>query len=401
MIQSSTEDLHSPMRPNEVHRIILPGWYGCRMAEQRQRIAELDGIRGLAILMVLFWHYFGDPPKYLTPDTFVSYLMIATRLFWSGVDLFFILSGYLICGIILDNHSKQRFLTTFFIRRAARILPLYCFLLLLYLLLRSQLDTVQFSWLFSNPIPFWSYVTFLQNVMMGVEGHFGGNFLGISWSLAVEEQFYLLAPLTILIIGRQRWIRGMVPLIVLAAALRVGFSFRFFSYVNTPFRMDSLLLGGIIAVLIRNNLAFALLRQHRSSIFWTFVVGVILIATISFHMQVNALTYSVFGLFYAVFLLTVILYRDDALTGALRWRPLRFCGSIAYGLYMYHQAVNGLFHGMIRRASPSLETSGGLLVTLLALVVTFMISIVSFRYFECWFVRIGHSFDYGECRTDS
>ena len=401
MIQSSTEDLHSPMRPNEVHRIILPGWYGCRMTEQRQRIAELDGIRGLAILMVLFWHYFGDPPKYLTPDTFVSYLMIATRLFWSGVDLFFILSGYLICGIILDNHSKQRFLTTFFIRRAARILPLYCFLLLLYLLLRSQLDTVQFSWLFSNPIPFWSYVAFLQNVMMGVEEHFGGNFLGISWSLAVEEQFYLLAPLIILIIGRQRWIRGMVPLIVLAAALRVGFSFRFFSYVNTPFRMDSLLLGGIIAVLIRNNLAFALLRQHRSSIFWTFVVGVILIATISFHMQVNALTYSVFGLFYAVFLLTVILYRDDALTGALRWRPLRFCGSIAYSLYMYHQAVNGLFHGMIRRASPSLETSGGLLVTLLALVVTFMISVVSFRYFEGWFVRIGHSFDYGECRTDS
>ena len=371
------------------------------MAEHRTRIPELDGVRGIAILMVLFWHYFGDPPKQLAPDTFASYVMIATRLFWSGVDLFFVLSGYLICGIILDNYSKERFLSTFFIRRGARILPLYCVLLLLYLLLRNQLNTVQFSWLFSNPIPFWSYVTFLQNVMMGVEGHYGGNFLGISWSLAVEEQFYLLAPISILVLGRKRWIHAIVPLIVLAVALRVGFSYRFFSYVNTPFRMDSLLIGGFIAVLMRNKPVFTLLQQHRSSIFWTFVVGVILIATISVHMHIDALTYSVFGLFYAVFLLTVVLYRDERVTGALRWRPLRFCGSIAYGLYMYHQGVNGMIHGVIRGGSPSLESFGGLLVTLLALLVTFTVSIVSFRYFESWFLRIGHSFSYGACQVDS
>ena len=72
-----------------------------------QRIVELDGIRGLAIIMVWVWHYFGALPKNVIPDTVLSYANIAATLMWSGVDLFFVLSGFLICGIILDNFEKQ------------------------------------------------------------------------------------------------------------------------------------------------------------------------------------------------------------------------------------------------------------------------------------------------------
>ena len=365
------------------------------MIDSQKRIAELDGIRGVAILMVLTWHYFGSVPRAMEPGSVISYLTIATRLFWSGVDLFFVLSGYLICGIILDNHRKSDFLKSFFIRRATRILPLYLLLLLFYVLLESLLDSDRYSWLFSSPRPLWSYLAFVQNVVMGQVGHYGSNFLAISWSLAIEEQFYLIAPVSILLMGRRAWVRAIPALILFALTLRLTFP-QFASYVNTPFRMDSLLIGGAVAVIVRNEKVYSVLAGNRIGVLTFCLTGIFLLAVLSLRLGLGTIQYTVFGCVYGSLLLTAILYRDSAWTSVLRCGPLRFFGSIAYGLYMYHQAVNGLLHGVISGTPPTLATREGIITTATALAITIILSFASFHLYEARFLKIGQKYSYGK-----
>ena len=160
------------------------------------RIPELDGLRGIAIGMVLLHHYFFQPIE-APPSTFLSYLQAAARLGWSGVDLFFVLSGFLIGGILLDARQSTNYFRVFYTRRFLRIIPIYCVFLLLVLAL-SALGTFgltsDFSWMFDKRLPWLPHFLFLQNFWMALTTNFGALGLGVSWSLAVEEQFYVTLP---------------------------------------------------------------------------------------------------------------------------------------------------------------------------------------------------------------
>jgi peptidoglycan/LPS O-acetylase OafA/YrhL len=188
------------------------------------RIKELDGIRGLAILMVLVWHYWTCLIQVPGTGSPLAWFCLLTTAFGSGVDLFFVLSGFLIGGIILDNYDKPNFLKGFWIRRCARILPVLGLLLAGCWGLQRILDPVRYAWLFDQLMPRWSYLSFTKNILMDLHGAFGGGFLGIIWSLAVEEQFYLFASALILLMGRQVWVRSLPALIVAAIFLRAVFS---------------------------------------------------------------------------------------------------------------------------------------------------------------------------------
>ena len=119
------------------------------------RIKELDGIRGLAILMVLILHYFYQLSLGSVDNgSLLVHLHNFTHWFWSGVDLFFVLSGFLIGGIIIDNRESKNFLQVFYIRRALRILPAYSLLLIAFYALRSQLDPARFGALSTETPPF-------------------------------------------------------------------------------------------------------------------------------------------------------------------------------------------------------------------------------------------------------
>ena len=160
-----------------------------------KRVSQLDGVRGVAILLVLVWHYFGAQVV-AEPKSILHYCTHALSLTWSGVDLFFVLSGFLIAGILLDHHNTSNYFRVFYLRRVCRIFPLYFLLLALFLCLSAtNLSTSpSFRWLLHDPFPIWSYATFTQNILMGARGGFGPHWLGITWSLAVEEQFYLFVP---------------------------------------------------------------------------------------------------------------------------------------------------------------------------------------------------------------
>jgi peptidoglycan/LPS O-acetylase OafA/YrhL len=220
------------------------------------RILELDGLRGLAILLVIPCHYIANVP-HGEPHTWTS--RAGTMLDWggSGVDLFFVLSGFLIGGILLDSRSSPNYFQTFYARRFFRILPLYYFLLSLYAIL----------WLAAPDLlrlgaPGWIYPLFLQNYFMKMAPA-QTFWLAPMWSLAVEEQFYMIAPPVMRRLSTERIAKLMLAVVLIAFLIRVtavlGFGDRLhdhwglrFAYFGTPGRADDLALGVLAAIGWRN-----------------------------------------------------------------------------------------------------------------------------------------------------
>src|SRR5579863_2282559 len=171
---------------------------------KNSRVPSLDGIRGFAILLVMLWHGLFVPLSNLPNHPVAERLIGLGRLSWSGVDLFFVLSGFLIGGILLDASASTSYFSTFYIRRAHRILPLYA-AVVSCVLIAPRLFGGWNHWA-SNQISVGYYATFLQNFWMAKNNLFGSNVLGVTWSLAVEEQFYLSLPIAIRYLSRsQLW----------------------------------------------------------------------------------------------------------------------------------------------------------------------------------------------------
>jgi len=174
------------------------------MTESARRIPQLDGIRGAAILLVIVWHFVVVSTLLGPGEGAISRIIShAGLLTWSGVDLFFVLSGFLIGGILIDAKDSPNYFSTFYVRRVFRILPIYALAVLAYLLLWSSAagqQTVLRETL-GRPMPWYVYLTFTQNFWLA---HHASDaiYLSLSWSLAVEEQFYLLLPTIIRVLPR-------------------------------------------------------------------------------------------------------------------------------------------------------------------------------------------------------
>src|SRR5712692_10605079 len=208
----------------------------------------------MAILLVLIWHYV------VVQQTTVGVFNRVFLLSWSGVDLFFVLSGFLIGGILMDHRQAANYFQVFYVRRICRIMPLYFLWIFLFVVfgIVVPLRNEALSWLFAQPLPLWSYTTFTQNIVMARAG-LGPNWLGITWSLAVEEQFYLALPLMIRAIPPRRLPLVLMTLIVAAPILRIILIARYGAqgylpgYVLTPCRADALLLGVLCAYVMRHE----------------------------------------------------------------------------------------------------------------------------------------------------
>src|SRR5271154_3561146 len=168
--------------------------------EKREpRILELDGIRGLAILLVLIAHIFYAPTLPGGPELLTKFKELFT-LTWTGVDLFFVLSGFLIGGILLDKRSSGKYFTTFYARRFFRIVPVYYCWIILFILVVKLGGPVIREHTRSGILPaidstVFIHFLFLQNLWLPNYVKLAEWWFGATWSLAVEEQFYLVAPL--------------------------------------------------------------------------------------------------------------------------------------------------------------------------------------------------------------
>ena len=363
--------------------------------DKRTHITELDGIRGIAVLMVLVWHYvtctgagsLGRP---------ISYFVRSTYLFWSGVDLFFVLSGFLIGGIILDSTPGPQFFKAFLIRRTTRILPVYFLMLGLFFSLRSPLANTSLGYLFESGIPDFSYLLMLQNIFMGIEGEWGAPCLAVSWSLAVEEQFYVFLPLAFLCLNKSG-IKGLaVATIILIPFLRLLFP-GFHVILSTPFRADSLMIGVALAALHRSP-TFLRFLCDRPKALWTAVFS-LLCGMAAMTIADNGrefLAPTFIAVFYAAFISAAIVYRNTRLTRVLRWKVLTQLGFYSYGIYMYHQTVAAVLHDSILNLRPNLITVNGAIVTSLSVVATVILAVLSRHLLEEPFLRFGKRFKYGD-----
>ncbi len=360
-----------------------------------KRIRSLDGVRGIAILLVVVWHYVQNQivPE---PYSLAAYVKKMLSLTWSGVDLFFVLSGFLIVGILLDNRGASNYFRAFYIRRICRIFPLYFLLLGLFILLPPLLslpDPVQ-AWLFSNPHPLWSYATFTQNILMGLREGYGPNWLGITWSLAIEEQFYLFIPLLVFFFRRRTVVYVFLSAVLLAPLLRIGYP-GFHAFINTPWRADSLLSGGCLAILVRSPEVVSLIGKYRRYLYVVFMMLLAGAAVMTLHPEgFGRLNHSWLAGLYSAFVLIAATDADSLIGRVLGNKVLVWFGTLSYGIYMFHQAVSGLVHGLLRNDIPSMRSLSDAGVTALAFLATLFLAWLSYTYFEKPILQIGHRTHY-------
>jgi peptidoglycan/LPS O-acetylase OafA/YrhL len=349
-------------------------------ATSDRRIAELDGLRGIAILLVLSWHFIGmlvDPNKGA-----MQYLAWRFLIFGqTGVDLFFVLSGFLIVGILIDNKNASNYFRAFYARRMLRILPPYAVLVTCFWLCVRATDG-RLAYYFDRQLPLWSLLTLTQNWVMTSLNSLGSMSIGGTWSLAIEEQFYLVAPALILWLPG-RWLAK--ALFAIGAASIVARSACFYvypenftaPYVGTVFRLDGLCVGGLVAMACRDKALWAAIRASRAILVTS--LG-ILIAIIPLYTWLLRSSFALpvlfhFGhaylaLLYGTILTSILMWSGTSATGWLRAKSLGAIGLISYSLYLFHPSFKGLFFVLAHRGE-ALRTPLDVGLLLIALSSTF------------------------------
>jgi peptidoglycan/LPS O-acetylase OafA/YrhL len=376
-------------------------------ATPSRRIPELDGIRGVAILLVISWHYFVMLIQ-AKPGSALAYAQAAGRLSWTGVDLFFVLSGFLIGGILIDTRDSPNYFRTFYARRFFRIVPLYAvWLVVTYLTMRLVTAGAVFdSEIRENTLPMWTYVLYLQNFWMVARN----KMISGTWSLAIEEQFYLTLPLIVRFAPR-KWLPWIVAAgIALAPIVRVLIyvfapHHRMALYVLMPARMDCLLFGVLGALMLRSYTWRAVLIRNGPGL--AVAIGVLLVGA-GYFTKINAFMLgSVMGAigftWMAALYLALILFgvtrSQGWLASVLRWRWLGWVGTVSYGLYLFHVEILSAVYRTLWSVPPMrMKTPGEWAAVLGSLALTLAICSTSWIYFEKPLVQIGHRWKYGSAK---
>lgn len=383
------------------------------LASSSKRIPELDGLRGCAILLVMVCHYIANA-DHRPLGLFIHRALSGLTAGWSGVDLFFVLSGFLIGGILLESRSSPRFFQTFYLRRVHRILPIYYLWILLYvafvsaivLLVHTPIDVAREGTPVSmrdlTHVP--RYLLFLQNVIYSTT-RLQWIWFAVTWSLAVEEQFYLIAPPLIRFLSQRALVATLVATVFLAPVLRVVFFLyvrqpEYFSQFSMPCRADALSLGILAALAWRWDPFKHFINEHPQVLGRALLclgLGVIGVYWWLVH-PANLITitigYTVMAFFYTALLLSVLSGKLPVLTRLFRARWLQALGGISYCVYIVHDAINQLAHRILLRAEPQIYNWKGVGTTFLALLLTLSIASVSWKFLEKPLIRRGRKYRY-------
>jgi peptidoglycan/LPS O-acetylase OafA/YrhL len=358
----------------------------------------LDGLRGLAILLVLV-HHMRIMAGTAIGDRLVSGLMNGG---WIGVDLFFVLSGFLITGILVDARDRSRYFLNFYARRTVRIFPLYYAVILVALVLLPQCAHPLATRLGAGTSDGTWYWLYLSNFAVAFRGVFPNTVLDVSWSLAIEEQFYLLWPAIVLCCERRTLMKICLALVgvalivrgVLAAAGVSAFSI----YVLTPARMDALAVGAWVALAARGPGGIAGLVPRARVVAWTVgpaVLGILAWGHMHYESRiVHSVGFTGLALFFGALLVLTVNAPPRGLLGRAFAHPgLTLFGRYSYALYLFNLPVrvvlqHTLFtrHWLPRVAGSQLpeQVGFGLLMT----GTTLAAALVSWHLYEKHFLKL-------------
>lgn len=372
------------------------------------RVPELDGLRGVAIGMVVIYHafLFHWAPR---AGSALAYLLFPIRIGWSGVDLFFVLSGFLIGGILLDAKDSPTYFRTFYVRRFFRIVPVY-YATLLCLFVFSAWSKLHAGthpgWAAEDNVPWYLFALFLQNFWMAALNTMGSGQLAVFWSLAVEEQFYLTLPWVIRYFDRKRVMMIAMEAILLAPALRVVL-YSFWPnhplawFVLMPCRADGLFFGVLGAVALREPVSKAWIASRRNlfrALIVLFAIGLPFVTQTDMHangLPMVSVMLSWLAAFYLLVLVYAMSFPQSLASRCLRWAWLRWLGMIAYGMYLFHELVLSIAKDFLGAGSTSSSMARQMIASAVAVVVTLILASLSWEYFEKPLVRRGHRSSYG------
>ncbi len=360
------------------------------------RVPELDGVRAIAIWMVVIGHiFYGWPVSQTAFSHIPAFLLQVIDHGWLGVDLFFVLSGFLITGILLDSRHQSHYFRNFYARRFLRIMPLYFAVVAIFVIFYTH-----------------SREYFLLSTVFAANlaNFFGVNVPhgpGVLWSLSVEEQFYLLWPLLVYRLDRRKLtILAILIVIVtpIARGLAVahGMPIDAAVYLYSWFRFDGLALGGLLAIWVRSSRATPANSYRLVAVF----VGLSVLITVAgapFGLMRKgvlgtALRFNQAQFIFGAFLLAALALKGTRWTAILRTPFARLSGQLSYCIYLVHLALGDCFQAVIprffNRQPDALFGDFGAVIVRGAFIIlaSVAIAMLSRRYLEEPFLRLKRYF---------
>ena len=371
------------------------------VVDDRAHLPALDGLRGVAVLLVVMLHL---TMQIQNPSGLGTFLLKRVFFFgWSGVDLFFVLSGFLITGILDDAKGTTNYFRVFYARRMLRILPLYYGALVVVFVTPYLVDSpgiARFVVPLKDQLWYWFY---LQNVnplpepFVGLIGHF--------WSLAIEEQFYLVWPVVILLLSRNTALWVCAAILPFSIAYRAITSYvipELGSYTATFAHLDGLAVGSALGLLYRTPGATDWIKRRLPLITAVSLAGLLIL----YLGRIGALRparHVLLGTFVALTYGSLLVYaveqRHGPLATFLRSKIMRFFGRYSYGMYVLHVPLisigvnlTGLTPGRLRLFGS--ELTGALLFIALCLPLVTIAAWITYNVYENRFLRLKRRFVY-------
>ena len=341
------------------------------------RQKQLDGVRGIAVLMVVAYHH---------------YLFSAG---WVGVDLFFVLSGFLITRILFNGKNQDHYWSTFYIKRAGRIFPPLLLLFVIAFIVSRHVTA----------IGLFGYALFLGNYMDLTR--YSAQLLSILWSLAIEEHFYLIWPLAVRYLTEKRNIQILITILILEPLFRMAATHVVSNYLPiyylTWFRLDSIAAGSLLALAMERSGMAARLLNWSLPMCAAAAIGYAILSMLyraNFSREANSLVFN--GLGYSLVSMTaffliahLVLNKEGRLSKILSVKPLVFIGEISYGMYLFHETILALTRRVMGIGTGPASAAATAKLFWLNLPLVIAISWLSFMLFESpliqWSKRIASS----------
>jgi peptidoglycan/LPS O-acetylase OafA/YrhL len=342
-----------------------------------RRDPALDGFRGLMTLLVLVSHYLAE----------IDGGFHRGALGFVAVDGFFVLSGLLVGRLVLEKGAAGNFMAVFYLRRVFRTFPIY------FVCLAAGLAAAALVGLPGDDrVPAWSYFAFVNNIYSAVAGDIGREWLSPNWTMAVEEQFYLVAPSLLLFTPRRArlpMLGAVVAFAIVSRAILMGAGAS--GEASTMLlisRADCLAIGLAAAVLLNGGVDWT--RR-----LWLSLALTVLALALGVLFGAPAMVlvgHTLICAALAIYLMAVAQGAPER--QSLDRRLQRYCGDTSYAIYLTHMPVLWLAHALIRHSAPTLGSLSGVLVTLMCAPIVFALAHVLTRYVEAPITAIGRSFQW-------
>lgn len=362
--------------------------------KKRHRFLVLDGIRGLAIIGVLLTH-----GSWLIQNRFVMHLF---QMGWTGVDLFFVLSGFLITGILIDTKRAVNRARSFYARRVLRIFPIYYLTLVVVLIAQmkwawiatatdmpSLLDRLSYVFYFKDLYLLWNHEPVHETML----GHF--------WSLAVEEQFYFVWPVIVWHLSTKKVYKlcgiGLCCLLAMRVIGGAYFGYGFWMQLS---RADGLFAGSALAALLASN--YRPSKRLLAGFAAAAALGLVIVGFTGYRQLyydgpfMSTIGFSSLAILFTVLIAYCLEFNDGLLPQALQARWLRAFGRYSYGLYVFHLPIYYAWYHLTRDVlSIELPPKGIYSFLYLGLLIgsSYAVAWVSFNFFEERFLRLKRRFE--------